>query len=122
MPDKGNTRDGFICPQGCKTNYHSTYPRKMTLPARAGMFFKYPGLTGFCLIFSPLILIGRVLQKVNQDKCLMLIINNTSMVRSAMVSSASKNVYKNPLLVPTLKDLLKDCAWKLNPLVMQNSL
>ena len=28
---------------------------------------------------------------------------------------------KNPLLLPALKDLLKDPAGKLNPLVMQNS-
>ena len=74
MPNKRNTRDGSICPKACKTNYHSTYPGKMTLTARAGMLFKYPGLTSLCIIFSPLTLIGRVPQKVNQGKCLMLII------------------------------------------------
>ena len=48
--------------------------------------------------------------------------NNPSMAKPTMVSRASKNVCQNPLLLPALKDLLKDPAGKLNLLIMQNSL
>ena len=45
--------------------------------------------------------------------------NNPSMARPTMVFKMS---VENPLLLPALKDLLKDPAGKLNPLVIQNSL
>ena len=48
--------------------------------------------------------------------------NNPSMARPTMVSRVFKMSVKNPLLLPALKELLKDPAGKLNPLVIQNSL
>ena len=48
--------------------------------------------------------------------------NNPSMARPTMVSRVFKMSVKDPLLLPALKELLKDPAGKLNPLVIQNSL
>ena len=69
-------------------------------------------------LFAP---IRRVLQKVNQDQCLMLIIT-PAWPGQPWFPELLKMSVKNPLLLPALKDLLKYPAGKLNPLVIQNSL
>ena len=75
----------------------------------------------FVYAFPPFALIGRILQKVNQDQCLMLIIT-PAWPGQPWFPGLLKMYVKNPLLLPALKDLLKDPAGKLNPLVIQNSL
>ena len=75
----------------------------------------------FVYAFPPFALIGRILQKVNQDQCLMLIIT-PAWPGQPWFPGLLKMSVKNPLLLPALKDLLKDPAGKLNPLVIQNSL
>ena len=57
-------------------------------------------------LFAP---IRRVLQKVNQGQCLMLIITPT-MARPTIVSRSSKMSVKSSVFLPALKDLLKDPA------------
>ena len=74
----------------------------------------------FVYVFLPLALMGRVLQKVNQDQCLMLIIT-PAWPGQPWFLGLFKMFVKNPLLLPALKDLLKDPAEKLNPFVIQNS-
>ena len=71
--------------------------------------------------FPAFALIVRVLQKVNQDQCLTFIIT-TAWPGQPWFLGLLKMSVKNPLLLPALKDLLKDPAGKLNPLVIQNSL
>ena len=75
----------------------------------------------FVYAFPPFALIGRILQKVNQDQCLMLIIT-PAWPGQPWFPGLLKMSVKNPLLLSALKDLLKDPAGKLNPLVIQNSL
>ena len=72
----------------------------------------------FALLYE---FIGRVLRKVNQDQCLMLIIT-PAWPGQTWFPRLLKMSVKNPLLLPACKDLLKDLAGKLNPFVMQNSL
>ena len=72
----------------------------------------------FALLYE---FIGRVLRKVNQDQCLMLIIT-PAWPGQTWFPRLLKMSVKNPLLLPARKDLLKDLAGKLNPFVMQNSL
>ena len=72
----------------------------------------------FALLYE---FIGRVLQKVNHDQCLMLIIT-PAWPGQTWFPRLLKMSVKNPLLLPALKDLLKDLAGKLNPFAMQNSL
>ena len=67
------------------------------------------------------VLIGRVLQKVNQDQCLIFIIT-PAWPGQPWFPGLLKMSVKNPLFLPALEDLLKDSAGKLNPLVIQNSL
>ena len=69
----------------------------------------------FVYAFLPFALIGRDLQKVNQDQCLMLIIT-PAWPGQPWFPGLLKTSVKNPLLFPALKDLLKDSAAKLNPL------
>ena len=71
--------------------------------------------------FPPFTLIGRVLQKVSKDQGLILIITPGWPGQSWFPGLLKMSV-KNSLLIPALKDLLKDPAGKLNPLVMQNLL
>ena len=71
--------------------------------------------------FPPFALIRRVLHKVNQDQYLMFIIT-PAWPGQPWFPGLLKMSVKNPLLLPALKDLLKDLAGKLNLLVMQNSL
>ena len=78
-------------------------------------------LFGFFPFSDLFALIGRVLQKVNQDQCLMLIIP-PAWSGQPWFPGLFKMSVKNPLLLPALKDLLKDPALKLNLLIMQNSL
>ena len=75
----------------------------------------------FVYAFPLFALIGKVLQKVNQDQCLMFIITLAWPGQPWFPELLKKSV-KNPLFLPSLKDLLKDPAGKLNPIVMQNSL
>ena len=49
VSDKENTKDGCL-PRGCHTNHPSTCHGKSTLQVRAGMLFRYPGLT-ICVRF-----------------------------------------------------------------------
>ena len=69
----------------------------------------------FVYAFPPFALIGRVLENVNQDQCLMLIIT-PARPSQPWFPGLLKTSVKNPLLFPALKDLLKDSAAKLNPL------
>ena len=69
----------------------------------------------------PIAVMGRVLQKVNLDQCLMLIIT-PAWPGQPWFPGFLKMSVKNPLLLPALKELLKDPAGKVNPLVIQNSL
>ena len=75
----------------------------------------------FVYAFPPFALIGRVLQKVNQNQCLMFIIT-PAWPGQPWFPGFLKMSVKNPLLLPALKDLLKDPAGKLNPPFIQNSL
>ena len=75
----------------------------------------------FVYAFPSFALIERVLQKVNQDQCLMLIITS-AWPGQPWFTGLLKMSVKNQLLLAALKDLLKDPAGKLNPLVIQNSL
>ena len=63
----------------------------------------------FVYSFPPFALIGRVLQKVNQDQRLMLIIT-PAWPGQLCFPGLLKMSMKNPLLLPPLKDLLKDTA------------
>ena len=72
-------------------------------------------------VFIPFALTGTVLQKVNQDQCLKLIIT-PAWPGQPWFSGLLKMFVENRLLLLALKNLLKDPAGKLNPLVMQNSL
>ena len=78
------------------------------------MLFRYPGLTRLCM------LIGRFLQKVNQDHSLMLIIT-AAWLGKPWFPGLLKMFVRNLLLLPALNDILKDYTGKLNPLVTQNS-
>ena len=112
----------WIClPRGYHINYPSTYPGKSSLSVRARILFRYLGLISLCILFPPFALIGRVLQKVNQDQRLILIIT-PAWPGQLCFPGLLKMSMKNPLLLTPLKDLLKDTAGKLNTLVMQNSL
>ena len=71
--------------------------------------------------FTPFALIGRVLQKVNQDQCRMLI-TTPAWLSQPWFLGLLKIFVKNSLLLPVLKDLLRDPAGMLNLPVMQNSL
>ena len=45
----------WIClPQGYHTSYLNTNPGMSTLSVRAGMLFRYPGLTNLCMLFPRL--------------------------------------------------------------------
>ena len=73
VSDKGNSRDGSVCLEGI-TPITPVYILENRLFQRGGMLSRYPGLTSLCMLFPPFVHIGRVLQKVNQDKYLLLII------------------------------------------------
>ena len=75
----------------------------------------------FVYDFPTFALIERVLQKVNQHQCLM-VITTPAWPGQPWFVGLLKITVKNQLLLPALKDLLKDPAGNLNPLVMQNSL
>ena len=69
----------------------------------------------FVYASPPFKIIGRVLQKVNQDQFLMLIITS-EWTGIPWFPGLLKMSVKNPLLLPALKNLHKDPAEKLNPL------
>ena len=83
--------------------------------------FQISWIHKFVYAFPPFELIGRVLQKVNQDQCLMLIIT-PAWLGWPWFPGLLKVSLKIPLLLPALKDVLKDQTEKLSPLVMQISL
>ena len=88
------------------------------------MFFKHPRLISLLLLSLQYFFSSSTHRKGSPESKLGKLANahnNTSMVRSTIISTASKNVCKKPLLRPALKDLLKDPAWKLNLLAMLNS-
>ena len=74
----------------------------------------------FVYAFPPFELVGRVLQKVNQDQSLMLI-KTPTWPGQPWFPGLLKLTVKNPLLLPVLESLLKDPAGQLNPLLTQNS-
>ena len=83
--------------------------------------FQISWIHKFVYAFPPFELIGRVLQKVNQDQCLMLIITPALQDQPWFLGLLKMSV-KNLLLLPAFKVLLKDPAGKLNSLLIQNSL
>ena len=74
-----------------------------------------------CRYFSHFCTYRKGFQKVNQDQCLILIIT-PAWSGQPWFPELLKMSVKSPLLLPALKDLLKDPAGKLNPPVIQNSL
>ena len=119
MYDKGNTRDRSACLERVApiTPKHVLKIDPFNYGRDA---FQIPWAIKVLHSFSPSALIGRLLQKVNQDHCLMLRIT-PPWPNQPWFPGLLKIYVKNPLLLPALKDLLKDPAGKLNPLVMQNS-
>ena len=77
VSNKGNSRDGSVCFEGITpiTPLHilENRPSQSRQACFLGYLW-YPGLTNLCMLFPHFTLIRRVLQKVNQDQCLMLII------------------------------------------------
>ena len=105
---KENTRDGSVCLEVSHQllQYISwkIYPFRQDRDA-----FQISWAHKFVYTFPLFAPIRRVLQKVNQDQCLMLIITPT-MARPTIVSRASKMSVKSSVFLPALKDLLKDPA------------
>ena len=120
MSNKGNIRDGSIFFE----NSHQL-PKYMSwkiVPfSQDRDAFQISWVHKSVYAFIPFPPIGTVFQKVNQDQCLMLIITPAWPVQPCL-SGLLKMFVENWLLLLALKNLLKDPAGKLNPVVMHNSL
>ena len=111
------TQEKWIClHQECQTNYPHTCHWKSILLVRVNMLPRCPRLR-FVYAFA---LTGRVLQRLIQDQCSMLIITPV-WPGQPWFPVRLKMPVKTPILQLVFEDLRRDPAEKVNSHVMQNS-